>query len=60
MIRSSVVVDITIGGSPPVTVSAQTSQPGQIFSRDAWTNAVQVALEAWRRQADADLRAVAH
>ena len=59
VIRSSIVADVMIGGSPAVTVSAETSQPGQIFSQDAWTNAVRVALEAWRRQADADLRAVA-
>ena len=58
VIRSSVVVDITIGGSRPVTVTAETSQPGTILSQDTWTNAVKVALDAWRKQADADLRAV--
>ena len=58
VIRSSVVVDITIGGNRPVTVTAETSQPGTILSQDTWTNAVKVALDAWRKQADADLRAV--
>ena len=61
VMRSIVVADVVIGGSPAITVSAQTSQPARIFfSQEAWTNAVVVALEAWRRQADVDLRAVVH
>ena len=56
-IRSSIVVDIVIGGSKPVAVAAETSQPGRLFSQDSWTHAVQAALDAWREQAEADLRA---
>ena len=59
VIRSSIVADVSVGGAPAVTISAETSQPGQIFSQEAWTNAVQVALEAWRKQAATDLRASA-
>jgi len=53
-------VAVGVGGSAAVTVSAETSQPGQIFSQEAWTNAVQVAVEAWRKQAVTDLAAAPH
>ena len=60
VIHSSIVADVSVGGSAAVTVSAETSQPGQIFSQEAWTNAVQVAVEAWRKQAVTDLAAAPH
>ena len=59
VIRSRIVTEISIQGGSAVTVSSETSQPGQIFSEAAWTNAVQVALEAYRKQAAIDLRVVA-
>jgi len=49
---------VSIGQMAPVTVAAETDQPGQIFSQEAWTKAVQVAVEAWRKQASATLAAV--
>jgi len=57
-IRSRIVADVSIGQMAPVTVAAETDQPGQIFSQEASTKAVQVAVEAWRKQASATLAAV--
>jgi hypothetical protein len=56
VIRSRIVTDVAIEGAPPVTVAAETDQPGQIFSQEAWTNAVGVAVAAWRTRAASDLR----
>jgi uncharacterized lipoprotein YajG len=56
VIRSRIVTDVAIDGAKPVTVAAETDQPGQIFSQEAWTNAVGVALTAWRTRAASDLR----
>lgn len=60
VIHSSLVADVSGGGSAAVKAFAETSQPGQIFPQEAWTNAVQVAAEAWRRQAATDLAAAPH
>lgn len=57
-IRSRIVLDIIIGGSLPVTVVSETSQPGRALTQEAWENAVEAALDAWRKQAEADLRTV--
>lgn len=48
-IRSRIVTELQFDGLPPVQVAAETSQPGQIFSEEAWTKAVLVATEEYRR-----------
>lgn len=49
-IRSRIATDIRFGSEMQVSVEAETSQPGQIFSEAAWTKAVSVATEAYRTQ----------
>lgn len=50
-IRSRVSVDVTVGTGRPFSVSAETSQPGQIFSEESWANAVSVANAAFQKEA---------
>ena len=54
-LRSRIVAEVSIGGGPAVTVSAETSQSGQLFTAQGWTKAVHAAVEAWREQAVATL-----
>lgn len=54
-IRSRITTTIQMGQEAPWSVTAETSQPGQIFSEEAWTHAVELALEAYRKQVAAQL-----
>ena len=50
-IRSRISVDVTVGAGKQFKVAAETSQPGQIFSEEAWANAVAAANAAFRKEA---------
>jgi len=50
-IRSRISTEISIASTAPLLIQAETSQPGQIFSEQAWTNAVSIALAEYRRLA---------
>lgn len=43
-IRSRIRTEVALGSSVPLTITAETFQPGQIFSEEAWTNAVAKAI----------------
>jgi len=49
-IRSRISTDIKIG-TTSISVVAETSQPGQIFSEESWAKAVGVAVDEFRKQA---------
>lgn len=57
-IRSRISAEVSVGTRSPVLVIAETSQPGQIFSEQAWTNAVFVAVGAFRKEAAAKFAAL--
>ncbi|MED5618819.1 hypothetical protein [Ideonella sp. BN130291] len=56
-IRSTIVVEVTMGSNPPITLQADTAQPGQIFSEEAWTQAVATAVNAFVDEAAKKLQA---
>lgn len=55
-IRSRSVVRLAIDGRPPMTVTAETAQSGQIVTRDQWAQAVARAVEGFRQQVALELR----